>query len=196
VSPFTIRQLLGLKNPAITAKVHEVWGTVRPASREKAALASRYKELLTPAFLRRADVSRGRQVFARTCAACHRLFGEGGAVGPDLTGSQRANLHYVLENVLDPSAVVFSEYQVTVIETKDGRVLNGIIKQETDQAITLQTQNEVIVLPAGDVETRSKSPLSLMPDGLFANLTDDEVRDLVAYLAAPAQVPLPHAKTR
>src|SRR5262249_38853079 len=122
VSPFTIRQLLGLKNAAIADKVHEVWGTIRPASREKGALVSRYKERLPPDSLKRAEASQGRQVFARTCAACHRLFGEGGAVGPDLTGSQRANLDYLLENVLDPSAVVFSEYQVTVIETKDGRV--------------------------------------------------------------------------
>jgi putative heme-binding domain-containing protein len=74
--------------------------------------------------------------------------------------------------------------------------LNGIIKQETEKAITLQTQNEAVVIPTEDVETRSKSPLSLMPEGLFANLKDDEVRDLVAYLAGPAQVPLPPGKSR
>src|SRR5262249_37650489 len=107
---------------------------------------------------------------------------------------QRANLDYVLENVLDPSAVVFSEYQVTQVETKDGRVINGIVKQENDQAVVLQTQNEVVTVPKREIETRTRSPLSLMPEGLFNNLKNEEVRDLIAYLAGPAQVPLPPKK--
>src|SRR5262249_34033630 len=155
---------------------------------------ARYKKLLTAEYLQSADPSRGRLVFARTCGACHRLFDDGGAIGPDLTGSQRTNLDYVLENVLDPSAIVYGEYQVTVVETRDGRIVNGIVKQETDKAVTLQTQNEQVVLPKDEIASRTRSPLSLMPEGLFANLKDDEVRDLVAYLASPAQVALPKTK--
>jgi putative heme-binding domain-containing protein len=143
----------------------------------------KYKELLTPEYLKAADFSRGHALYTKTCASCHVLFSEGGKVGPELTGSQRANLEYVLENVLDPSGVVPRDYQVTLIELKDGRVVTGIIKQETDKVVTVQTQNEVLLIPRAEIEERRQSPLSMMPEGLFASLKDDEVRDLVAYLA-------------
>jgi putative membrane-bound dehydrogenase-like protein len=191
VSAFTVRQMLALNQKPIQAKLAKVWGTIRPASQEKAALMAHYKKLLTLDYLSGADRSRGRLVFARTCAACHRLFGEGGDVGPDLTGSQRVNLDYVLENVVDPSATVAQDYQVTVLETKDGRVLTGIIKQENEKAVTVRTQNDSIMVPKDEIEARRRSPLSMMPDGLLATLKNDEVRDLMAYLASPAQVPLP-----
>jgi putative heme-binding domain-containing protein len=152
---------------------------------------AKYKALLTPGYLQTADTAHGRAVFARTCAACHRLFDDGGAIGPDLTGSQRTNLDYVLENLLDPNAIVYDEYRVTVVETKDGRVVGGLVKQETDKALTLQTQNESVVVPKDEIASRTKSSISLMPEGLLANLKADEVRDLVAYLASPRQVPLP-----
>jgi putative membrane-bound dehydrogenase-like protein len=194
LSAFTVRQMQGLKNKQINEKLAKVWGVLRPASQEKAALMSRYKSLLTPEYLKSADRSQGRLVYTRTCASCHVLFGEGGKIGPELTGAQRTNLDYLLENILDPSAVVASDYQVTVVQTKDGRVITGIIKQETDKVITLQTQNEVIPVPRTDIEERRKSPISMMPEGLLEKLTQEEVRDLVAYLGSPLQVPLP-AKT-
>jgi putative heme-binding domain-containing protein len=191
LSAFTVRQMLALKNAPVSERLTKVWGTIRPASQEKAALTGKYKALLTPQFMQDADRSHGRAVFVRTCAACHQLFGEGGAIGPELTGSQRANLDYLLENILDPSAVVYSEYQVTLVATKDGRVVTGIIKEENAKAITLQTQNDRVVIPKNEIETRTRSPLSLMPEGLLENLKNEEVRDLIAYLASPTQVPLP-----
>src|SRR5262249_20159128 len=130
ISAFTARQLLALRDRQVEALLGKVWGTVRPASQEKAQLMARYKSLLTADFLAKADRSRGRMVYKQTCASCHRLFDDGGDVGPELTGSQRANLDYILENVLDPNAVVAREYQVTIVETKDGRILTGIIRQE------------------------------------------------------------------
>ncbi|HEV3258852.1 MAG TPA: PVC-type heme-binding CxxCH protein [Gemmataceae bacterium] len=191
LSAFTVRQIMGLKDKQVDDKLAQVWGTIRPASQEKAALMDKYRTLLTPDYLKQADRSRGRLVFAQTCASCHRLFGEGGDIGPELTGSQRANLDYVLDNVLDPSAIVPQDYQVTVVETKDGRVLTGIIKQENDKTVTVQTQNERVIVPSDEIETRTKSSISMMPEGLLAKLSNEEVRDLVAYLASPAQVPLP-----
>jgi putative membrane-bound dehydrogenase-like protein len=191
VSAFTVRQLLGLNHKAVSDKLGKVWGTIRPASQEKAALMARYKSLLTPEYLKSADVARGRAVYARTCASCHRLFGEGGDVGPELTGSQRGNLDYLLENILDPSAIVPTEYQVTILATKDGRVLTGIIKQENDKTVTVRTQNESVIVPKEEIEERHKSALSMMPEGLLGALKDGEVRDLVAYLGSAVQVALP-----
>ena len=89
-----------------------------------------FRDKLTPAVLKEANLGVGRQLFQRTCASCHILFGEGGKVGPELTGSQRHNLDYLLENMLDPSAIVANEYRVTVVTTTDGRVINGIIKRD------------------------------------------------------------------
>jgi putative membrane-bound dehydrogenase-like protein len=191
LSAFTVRQLMALDHPAVKAKVREIWSEVRPAGREKAALMTRYKAILTPEFVKAADVGNGRLLFARTCAACHRLFDAGGNVGPELTGSQRANLDYVLDNVLDPSAMVRKEYQVTLLETRDGRLLTGIIKSENDRALTVQTQNEIVVVPKNEIEARKPSSVSMMPEGLFGKLSKEEVRDLIAYLASPSQVPLP-----
>jgi putative heme-binding domain-containing protein len=150
----------------------------------------KYKKQLTPHVLKAANLSNGRLVYARNCAACHRLFDDGIPIGPDLTGSQRANLDYVLENLLDPSAVVPGDYQVTALLTKNGRLLTGIIKQETDKAVTVQTQNESVLVPKDEIETREKSAVSMMPEGLLDKLTTEEVRDLIAYLAGPNQVPL------
>ncbi len=191
LSAFTVRQLLGLNHKPVTDKLTRVWGVIRPASQAKAPLMAQYKTLLTPDYLQSADRAHGRRIYVQTCAACHRLFDEGGTIGPELTGSQRANLDYVLENLLDPSALVPSEYQVTILETKDGRILTGMIKQESDRAVTVQTQNESVIVPRDEVATRTRSPLSMMPEGLLEKLTQEEVRDLVAYLGSPNQVPLP-----
>src|SRR5205085_3987686 len=94
----------------------------------------------------------GRAVFAKTCQQCHTLFGTGGKVGPDITGSQRANLDYLLSNIIDPSAVMAKEYQPTVVRCADGRVVTGILKEETAAAISLATQNEVVVISKADIE--------------------------------------------
>jgi putative membrane-bound dehydrogenase-like protein len=191
VSVFIARQIQGLKDKQVQEKLTKVWGQIQPASKEKVELTAKYKKLLTPEFLKAADLSKGRLVFAKNCAACHRLYDDGGNIGPALTGSQRANLEYVLENVLDPSAVVATEYRMSKIVTASGRTINGIIKLETDKAITIQTPNEVIVLPKDDIESRAQSPLSMMPEGILEKLAAEEVRDLVAYLASKDQAPLP-----
>jgi putative heme-binding domain-containing protein len=196
LSAFTVRQLLGFHDPRLTDQITRVWGSIRPPSREKAALLARYQALVPPAALKKADRGHGRLVFARTCASCHALFGEGGKVGPDLTGSQRANPEYVLSKVLDPNAVVARDYQVTVLTTTAGRTVSGIVKQETDQTVTIQTQNEVIRLPKSDIEERHRSSQSMMPEGLLTPLGNAEVRDLIAYLAGPGQVPLPPGKSK
>jgi putative membrane-bound dehydrogenase-like protein len=191
LSAFTARQLMGLNNKEVSERVAKVWGTVRPASKEKAALMKKYKAILTRDYLKSADLSNGRAVFQRTCATCHRLFDDGARIGPELTGSQRAKLDYFLDNVLDPSAVVANEYRMTVVELKNGRVLNGIVKEDNDRAVTLQTQNEQVIVPKSEIDSRRASPLSLMPDGLLDKLSTEEVRDLVGYLASPKQVALP-----
>jgi putative membrane-bound dehydrogenase-like protein len=194
LSAFTVRQMLGLGSKQVAERLEKVWGTIRPASAQKAELLAKYRSFLTADFLKRADRANGRALYVKHCAACHRLFDDGGDIGPDLTGSQRTNLDYLLENLLDPSALVPGEYQMTLIATKNGRVINGIIQREDGKSITVQTQNEQIVLPKEEIEERQKLPLSLMPEGQLEKLSREDVRDLIAYLSGPSQVPLPQAK--
>jgi putative membrane-bound dehydrogenase-like protein len=182
ITPFVARQIQALKDPKVSRRLEKVWGVVRPASADKSALTAKYRALLTPDVVKKADVDKGKLLFRKTCATCHKLYGEGQSIGPDLTGSQRTNLDYLLENVLDPSAVVAREYTVTVIELKNGRTLNGIIAEETPTALAVQTQNERLVISRGDIDTMTPTRTSLMPDGLFDALSNDEVRDLVGYL--------------
>jgi putative membrane-bound dehydrogenase-like protein len=182
----TARQLQAFGEKRINEKLEKVWGTIRPTARAKTDLMARYQADLTSERLKTADLAQGRLVFQRNCAQCHRLNGEGGDVGPDLTGSDRANLSYVLENVLDPSATVGRDYRLTTIATTDGRLLSGIIREQNDQTLTIQTVNDRLTLDRSEIEEMKPSPQSMMPEGLFEKLTPDEVRDLVAYLAAKA----------
>lgn len=191
LSAFTVRQLAALNDERVIRRLNEVWGTIRATSADKAALLDKFRKELTPESLKGAHLPHGREVFNKTCGTCHTLFGSGKAIGPDLTGSNRANLDYLLENVLDPSAVVGKDYQMTVIITDGGRSLSGIVKEENDSAVTLQTPTDLVTIPKREIEERSLSPLSLMPDGQFTDLPADQIRNLVAYLASPTQVPLP-----
>ncbi len=183
------RQLLALKDATVAERLEKAWGTLRPTSADKVALTAKYKAQLTPERRKAADPSRGRAVFNRNCLQCHKLFDAGGTVGPELTGSDRANLDYVLENVLDPAAIVGKDFTLTTVATTDGRILSGILREQTPASITLQTANERIVLPRSDVEVTRPSNASMMPEGLFEKLSDDEFADLIAYLAAKEQVP-------
>ncbi|MFP6673565.1 MAG: PVC-type heme-binding CxxCH protein [Pirellulaceae bacterium] len=188
IHAYHVRQLARLKDDELQQLIKEVWGEIRESSVEKKALIATHKARLTPEELRQASLGHGRMIFAKSCSSCHTLFAVGGKIGPDLTGSNRANLDYLLENILDPSAVLGKDYRMTVVSTTSGRILSGIVTAENVTAITLTTINDSVVVPQSDIEDRTLSNLSLMPEGLLKELTDDEVRDLVAYMASPSQV--------
>lgn len=191
LSAFTVRQIASLKDKQVMQRLTEVWGVIRPTSQDKAALMTKYQAIVAPDALKKADRVQGRVLFNKICANCHKLFGEGGSIGPELTGSQRSSTEYLLTKILDPSATVSKDYQVSVLGMKDGRVLNGIVKEETPQTLTLQTATELLRLAVKDVDSRKLTGQSLMPEGALAPLTDREVRDLIAYLAGAEQVKLP-----
>jgi putative heme-binding domain-containing protein len=189
LTAFHARQITSFNDVALTKRLNEVWGDLRDSPSEKKEQIARWKAKLTASTLAKADKAQGRHVFEKTCGVCHTLYGHGGQVGPDLTGSGRDNLDYVLENVVDPSAVVNADFRMTVIEMKDGRTLNGLVAAKTDRTITLKTMTETVALERSEIESRKESPLSLMPEGLLETLSEPEVRDLVAYLMNKTQVP-------
>jgi len=183
----TARQVLALNDKDVSARLEKVWGKIATASKERAALIKKWKAELTDDALKGADVLKGKALFTKNCAACHKMFGEGQSVGPELTGSQRSNLDYVLENVIDPSAVVPREFQMVNFTLNDDRVVGGIVLRETKDAVTVRTTNDTLTIPTADIVTRKQTPVSIMPEGLFDNMKLDEVRDLVAYLRVKEQ---------
>lgn len=191
VTAFTARQLLSLNSKALSARITKTWGEMRTTPADKAKLITNYKKRLTPDTLKRANLAAGRALFEKNCANCHRLFGSGGAIGPDITGSQRSNLDYVLENLIDPSAAVSKDYQMEVVLTDSGRVVTGMVIDESDQSLTIQTANEKLVVPLSEIEQRTLSKVSMMPEGVLQQLSNEQVRDLIGYLASPSQVEQP-----
>lgn len=171
----------------------DVWGPIDELAADKEAAFAKYRTLLTDDAIAKADASHGRQVFNRTCYACHRMYGEGGRIGPEITGANRTNLEYVLGNVLTPSAIIQDNYKMHLILMEDGRVFSGIPAGENERQLQLWIANREtpVVLAKSQIESREIAPVSMMPEGLLSNLSDRETLDLMAYLRSRQQVPLP-----
>ena len=186
-----VRQLRQFKDTDLNALVTRLWGAVRDSDADKLADIARYKKLV--ATHPPGNAPKGRAVFSRVCQQCHTLFDVGGKVGPDITGSNRGDLDYILQNIVDPNAVIPNEYQTWNLETKDDRAITGIVKEQNDNAVTIITANETLVIPLAEVASLQRGQLSMMPEGLLQSLSEQDVCDLIAYLKQPAQVPLPGA---
>jgi putative heme-binding domain-containing protein len=169
----------------------EVFGKFKPVAQNREKRIAKYKKMITPAAMATADASHGRALFKKTCASCHLLYGEGGKIGPDLTGSNRANLDYILLNSVDPSYDVPEGYKMVLIVTVDGRVINGVVAEEDANRVVLKTveQPEVIIAKE-DIDSRSISPKSMMPDGQLEQMKPQELLDLIKYLRTTEQVEL------
>ncbi len=190
ISADIVRQLRNLGDAALSKRISDVWGVVRDTPADIKKSITQYRKMLLSPPSQVVDLALGRAIFAKTCQNCHTLYGIGGKVGPDITGSNRNNLDYLLENVLDPSAVIPKEYAATIIEMKDGRVITGIVKGETQAALTVVTATETLTLARGDIEERKPTPKSMMPDDQLKDFKEHEVRALFAYLQHPTQTPI------
>ena len=141
----SVRQLNDLNEPEITAWITKNWGSLRPTPEARQKEINEWKKFFT--LSKDGDPRRGRVMFAKTCMQCHMMFDAGGKVGPELTGANRQDLDYLLSNILDPSAVMAKEYQATTIRTKSDRVVTGLLKSEDNNAVTLQTENDTLIIP-------------------------------------------------
>jgi putative heme-binding domain-containing protein len=186
-----VRQLRSLKDTTLASDLTQIWGVMKETSPDMKAEVERVKRLYGAGGSQPGDGPRGRVVFNHICAQCHHLFDSGGHVGPDITGANRADLDYLLQNILYPNAVIPNEYLASTVETKDERVLTGMIKSQDASGITLQTANDLVTLPRTEIRKIEATAISMMPEGLIANLTEQQTRDLLYYLSRPGQVPLP-----
>ena len=194
LSGFAAGRIAAHGDATLTALLEKSWGRIASRSPSTAAAAAEHAALkarLTPAVLARADRSRGRLLFKSVCATCHLLFDDGGSIGPNLTGSNRADLDYLLENITNPSAVLGKDYELHTFTLSDGRAVAGMIRRETPEAFTVQTITGEELVPRAAITKHDAPGLSMMPTGLLTALEPDQARDLIAYLASPTQVPLP-----
>lgn len=150
-------------------------------SAERAAAVAKYEPLL-----KKGDVDRGRAVFQKNCAACHQVHDIGKQVGPDIAARQDKSNTGLLREILDPNRAVDQRYAEYVAVTNDGIVKNGVLVEETGNAITLRGQQaEQTTLLRSQLESLTSSGKSLMPEGFENQITPDEMSDLLSFLASP-----------
>lgn len=188
LTAYTVRQLRGFGDKDIDVWTNQIWGAAKTTSQEKLATIAKYKTILTPEALKAGDPVAGRAFFSKTCMQCHTLYGEGGKVGPDLTGSNRQDIDYLMVNIVDPSAVIAKDYMVSNIYMKDGDAYSGIITKEDEHTISVTVESGVQILQRDDIKEIRHSELSMMPEGLLTPLSNTELINLVSYLRTTSQV--------
>ena len=188
-----VRQLLVRGEPSLVEKVKARWGSVRTdRDPKREAVIAEMRTLLRHA---PGDPQAGQAVFKRVCAQCHKLYGEGQDVGPDITLNGRSSFEQLLSNVFDPSLVIGAAYQARTLVTDDGRVLTGLIAEESDARVVLKTQGGTLeTIARQDVAELTASRLSLMPEDLEKQLKPQELADLFALLTLDKPPGDPSAK--
>ncbi|MFT7633498.1 MAG: putative membrane-bound dehydrogenase-like protein, partial [Mariniblastus sp.] len=176
------RQMLNFQSPELTKQLTDVWGEIRQTSAERAADISQLRDKLSTAVVQQADLETGQIMFEKNCANCHTMFGRGGKLGPDLTGADRKNLNYLLENIVDPSASVAESYQTSVIQLDDGRLFTGVVIGENERTMQLQTKDELMTIDLKSIDAQRQTKKSLMPEGLLDSLSDQDIAALVRFL--------------
>lgn len=175
------RVIQGFKDSTFDAWLEKNWGSLKVSSEDKQKEIEHFTKFLSPESITRADLKNGRTIFENHCAVCHTLFGKGGKIGPELTGSY-ADVDYLLQNILEPNAVIGKDYQQVFITTKNGELYAGNIIAEDANSITLKTLATTVTLPRSEIKSRETSANSMMPEGLLNGLEEPEVRDLFLYL--------------
>ena len=174
-----VRQLRAFKQEQLNARVLKLWGVVRESPEEKKREIAKYKKLI---IAKKGDAKRGQPLYGLICGQCHTLFGEGGKVGPDITGANRSDLDYLLHNILDPNAEIPNDYRTTNIDTKDDRSLTGVVVRQDARSVTIVTAAERVTIAKNEIDSMRESELSMMPDALLQPLNEQQVRDSIAYL--------------
>jgi putative membrane-bound dehydrogenase-like protein len=193
-----LRKIQRSKDPDIANRVKAIWGTIREGrnpQRELMVDQARRSIRRTPG-----DPAAGRAVFDKLCAQCHKIYGQGQEVGPDITSNGRNDFDQLVSNVFDPSLVIGPGYQATTIATADGRVLTGLLAEDGKDRIVLKIQGgKLETIPRDQVDQVKTAEVSLMPEEIEKQLSPQEIADLFAFLCLdkppsdPSARPLPGA---
>ena len=180
-----LRQLPLYRDDEIDTLVRRHWGNIRPGStEEKLAVMRRHRNDLNTG---EGDLQRGHLLFIEHCASCHRLFGEGGTLGNDLTDANRSDRAALLAAIVDPNATVRTGYLTYAVRTQSGRTVLGIVEREDAAGVTLiDSTHQKTRIARSDISSMEVAPESIMPENLLDRLDTQEVRDLFSYLQKDA----------
>jgi putative membrane-bound dehydrogenase-like protein len=172
-----VQALAGHGDGKIAALARRVLGDRIPPSREE--VMARYGEAAALA----GDATRGRIHYLGRCAACHRAEGQGMVVGPDLVTVKARGRDALLASILDPNREVAAQYIVHTVTTKDGEQVSGFIAEDTAAAVTLTQPGGLSrTVPRGEIRGSSSAGQSLMPEGLEAGMTSQDLADLLTFI--------------
>ncbi len=160
--------------------IKKLWGNLKQSSEEKDKQIASVRKLLATG---KGDPQTGRALFQQTCASCHTLFGEGGKIGPELTGYERDNLDFLLPAIIDPSLGVREEFTTFNLTTKDEQSLTGFLLENQPKSVTMMdTTGNKLVIAREQIQSLQASALSLMPEGLLDAFQEQQIRDLISYV--------------
>lgn len=189
ISADAVRRMGYHDSPDLQRRLTELWPQVHadlPQEIDTAAIAQLRDRILGGD----GNPYDGRARYTERCGQCHRLFGAGGELGPDLTSYHRTDLDRLLANVLAPSLELREGYRTRVVETDDGLVLTGFVESQDEQALVLrQADGRAVTIPTDSILDLYDSQISLMPAGLLNDLDDQQLRDLFAYLRSAQPLP-------
>jgi len=165
----------------VTALISKHWKNVDGASTaEMKQVIERFSQTLAGGS---GDPYHGKELYAKTCAKCHLLFGQGGRIGPDLTTYKRDDSLNILINVVNPSAEIREGFETFLVVTEDGRMASGFLFDQDNRVVVLRgTDGQNITLARDRIDEMLPQRKSLMPEGLLNELNEQDVRDLFAYL--------------
>lgn len=181
VSETTVRRMLFHQDAKIQTDVKKIFGDVRGATDEKMreTIAVYLKDLTA----NEGSPYEGKKLFTKHCAKCHRLYQNGGDIGPNLTSYQRNDLKMMLLHVVNPNAEIREGFENIMFALDDGRIFSGFVKEENNRQIVIRTaEGSDVRVDLDSIENRKAVPQSLMPTKLLAPLTPQQRRDLFAYL--------------
>ncbi|HJT76322.1 MAG TPA: PVC-type heme-binding CxxCH protein [Gemmataceae bacterium] len=176
-----VRKLTAFRDQRLARLVAKHWGKVEGATTaEMQAEIARLDGVLHSG---KGSPYPGKKLFMNTCGKCHTLFGQGGKVGPDLTTYKRDDLGTMLLNVVNPSAEIREGFETYQVETADGRLLVGLLVDKDNKVVVLRgADGQTVTVRQDQIDDMAAQKRSLMPEGQLKAMTDQQVRDLFAYL--------------
>lgn len=184
IPPTVLRTLLTTKDDDLRSRAVKIIGKYRESSPDKAKLIAAKKKMILTGPI---DLARGHEIAQKTCFTCHRLYGEGAEVGPDLTGVGRSTLDALLTNVIDPNQIIGAGYENVEVTLKDDRTVSGRIVENTDTRVKILSMGpKEEVIAKSDIASLRVSELSVMPEGL-EQMPDDDFRNLIWFIFSPPQ---------
>jgi putative membrane-bound dehydrogenase-like protein len=179
VDPARLKLLQASASPTLREQATRVGKLLNLGRRQDVLRAYR------PALDLKGEPVRGKAVFQKVCAACHRAEGMGHEIGPNLATLQNRGADTILLNILDPNREVNPQYVNYLVETKDGRTFTGMVAAETATSVTLRRgDNQSDTILRIDIERMRSTGLSLMPEGLEQQIDRQAMADLIAYLTS------------